>query len=94
MKVGSIEQQPGERMSYSINYSEALNAGDRVVSASAICEPEGLVVENVEPFDEGTRVRFWVRGGTNRIPYKITLSVVTADGELLQDEVTAKIVEV
>lgn len=94
MKLGSFEQQPGERKSYSINYGEALNAGDSVVSASAICEPAGLVVENVEPFEEGTRVRFWVRGGEDRTLYKITVSVKTADGELLQDEVTAKIVEV
>lgn len=94
MKLGSLEQQPTERMSWSINYGEALNAGDSVVSATATCEPEGLIVENVEPFDEGTRVRFWVRGGVGRTNYKITLRVQTADGERLEDEVTAKIVEV
>jgi hypothetical protein len=93
-KVGQLEQQPDERRSYSINYSQALDSGDRVESAAAIAEPAGLVVENVGVFDDGMRVKFWVRGGEHGSTYKITVNAVTAGGERLQDEVIAKIKEV
>ncbi|MEF9946841.1 MAG: hypothetical protein RR800_00615 [Comamonas sp.] len=93
MKLGQIEQQPEERRSYSINYSNYLD-GDRVEQAEGIAEPAGLVVEAVGIYDDGQRVRFWVRGGQAGGSYKISITVRTVGGETLQDEVMAKIKEV
>lgn len=94
MKLGQFEQQPEERRSYSILYESALHTGDQVEQASGKAEPEGLVVENVYVWDEGRRVRFWVRGGEHGVNYKITINAQTRDGEKLQDEIIAKIKEV
>lgn len=93
MKLGQIEQQPGERRSYSINYSNYLD-GDRVEQAEAVAQPDGLVVEAVGVYDDGQRVRFWVRGGQDGGSYKATITVKTVGGEVLQDELTVKIKEV
>lgn len=93
MKLGQFEQQPSERRSYSINYGDYL-AGDRVVEAEGIAQPAGLVVEAIGVYDDGQRVKFWVRGGQSGFAYKISITVRTAEGEVLQDELTAKIREV
>ena len=92
MKLGVVTQQPTERQSYTVDYSEALTDGDNIESAFATSSPEGLVVEHVSPIDP--RVRFWVSGGTSGVSYKVTVTATTADGRTFQDELTFKIKEV
>lgn len=92
MKLGTVTQQPSERLSYTIDYSEALTDGDNVQSAIATVEPTGLTVDNVSAYDP--RVKFWVTGGTSGATYKVTVKTTTADGRLLEDEVTFKIKEI
>ena len=92
MKLGTVIQQPTERQSYTIDYSEALTDGDNVESAYAVAEPQGLVVEDVFPIDP--RVRFWVSGGQAGVAYKVTVTTHTADGRIFQDELTFKIKEI
>lgn len=63
-----------------------------MLTAVAGASPAGLVVEAVSVYDP--RVRFWVRGGTTGVTYKVTVDVETADGRILQDEIVFKIKEV
>jgi hypothetical protein len=91
MNLGTVSQQPAERLSYSVDYADALTDGDNVQSATAAVSPVGLTVNNVSVIDP--RVRFWVNGGTSGVTYKVTLTVVTADGRTFQDEITFKIKE-
>lgn len=92
MKLGTVSQQPVERLSYTIDYSDALSDGDNVDSAFALVSPAGLIVEDVTPLDP--RVRFWVTGGTSGVTYKVTVTTQTADGRVFQDELIFKIKEI
>lgn len=92
MKLGTVIQQPTERQSYTIDYSEALTDGDNVESAYATATPPGLEVTDVSPVDP--RVRFWVSGGEAGTAYKVTVTTHTADGRVFQDELTFKIKEI
>jgi len=92
VRLGTVTQQPAERLSYTIDYSEFLTDGDNVLTAVSTVSPTGLVVEAVSVYDP--RVRFWVRGGTAGVTYKVTVDVGTADGRILQDEIVFKIKEV
>lgn len=89
MKLGSVTQQPAERLSYTIDYSDALTVGDNLQNAGAASTPAGLTVDNVGPYDP--RVKFWVSGGVSGVTYKITITANTADGRTFQDEITMKI---
>lgn len=89
MKLGTVTQQPTERQSYTIDYSEALTDGDNVETAWATVSPEGLIVENVSPIDP--KVRLWVTGGVSGTSYKVTVTTNTADGRIFQDELIFKI---
>lgn len=92
MRLGTVNQQPTERQSYTVDYSEALTDGDNVERAFATVSPEGLVVDNVSPMDP--KVRFWATGGVSGTTYKVSLTVDTADGRVFQDEILFKIKEV
>lgn len=92
MKLGTVTQQPAERLSYTIDYGEFLTDGDNIQTAVlSSVEPSGLTVDSIGVFDP--RVRFWVSGGTAGVKYKVTLDVDTADGRELQDEIIFKIKE-
>lgn len=92
MKLGSAIKQPAERRSYTINYEEALTAGDNVATASATVSPAGLTLEDVGVYDP--RVKFWVSGGTAGTKYKVTVTVNTEDGQIFQDEVFINVKEI
>lgn len=92
MKLGTVTQQPTERLSYTIDYAEALTDGDNAQSAVATVDPYGLTVDNVSVYDP--RVKFWVTGGVAGVTYKVTITLDTADGRVLQDEVIFKIKEI
>jgi len=92
MNLGNINKQPAERFSYTINYVDALTAGDNVESAVATVSPIGLVIDGVSVYDP--RVKFWVSGGTSGVSYKATFTVTTADGRVFQDEIVFKIKEI
>lgn len=92
MKLGTRTQQPAERLSYTVNYGEALTEDDTVMSAEVTTAPAGLTVDDVGIFNP--RVRFWVNGGVDGTNYKVTLTVTTSDGRVFQDEVTFRIKEI
>lgn len=93
MKLGTFSKQPGERLSKSILYVEALDDGDEIASVmSCTVEPSGL--DAMPTLVSGQRVRLWVGGGADATAYKITVRVQTAGGEILEDELTCRVREV
>lgn len=89
MRLGTVKQQPGEKLSYTVEYEDVLTENDEVESAVVLASPSGLIISNVSIFPN--RVRFWVNGGTDGLTYKVTLSVTTADGRVFEDELTFRI---
>lgn len=99
MKLGTINQQPGERISWTLQFSDALTGDDIIVAGvvksitPATANPAGpaLVVDQLTPVD--TRLRFWVSGGVHLGVYKITFTTTSKDGDVFEDEVTVKVKE-
>lgn len=91
MKLGTVSQQPSERLLYTVDYAEALPDGDLPHTATATTTPDSLSVAT--PFTVDSRVRFWISGGTTGISYKIELTVNTALGRVFQDEITMRVKE-
>lgn len=90
MKVGKVEKQPAERVSISVMYDDALDGGDEVSMVEA-CDavPDGF--EASPMLVSGSRVRIWLSGGVRGVTYTITLRVVTAGGEIFEDEIMCKV---
>jgi len=96
MKLGTVTQQPAERLSYTFDYSEYLTDGDNIQTSVGLAEnlsvgSNDLLVEAVTVLDP--RVRFWITGGTAGQRYKVTITSDTADGRTLQDELVVKVKE-
>jgi hypothetical protein len=92
MNLGTVEKQPVERQSYTINYEQALTDGDNVISATTSVAPSGLTVESPSVYDP--RVKFWVSGGLSGITYKVQVTTTTEDGRVFQDELYFKVREI
>lgn len=93
MKVGSFTKQPGEKISNSVLYEDALDVGDYLDTVvSCVAAPAGLTV--FAGLASNDRVRVWYEGGTDGVTYKVTVTVTTHQGERFEDEVTCKVKEI
>ena len=84
MNLGTFKKQPVEVKDYDIDYSEWLTTGDNVQSVDISVSPSGLVIDSV--FVSDPRAKIWISGGTDRVSYKVTATMTTADGRVKQDE--------
>ena len=92
MKLGTFNKQPGERLSNSIVYDDALDEGDSVETlVSCTVEPAGLEVTGM--LVDGSRVRVFAEGGADGQVYKITVVVSTQGGERFEDELLCRVKE-
>ncbi len=92
MKLGTVTQQPSERLSYTVDYKDFLTDGDNVSSVTSAITPTGLVIDEVTVADP--LIKFFISSGSAGIKYKLELNVTTADGRVLQDEIIFKIKEI
>ena len=84
MNLGTFQKQPAELIDYDVDYSEWLTTGDNVQSADVSASPSGLVIEST--FINDLRIKIWISGGTDKVNYKITVTMTTAEGRIKQDE--------
>ena len=93
VKVGIFTKQPGERISNSILYNDALDVDDYLETVdSCIATPPGLSVN--AGLANGSRVKVWHEGGTDGVSYTVTVKVTTHSGERFEDEIICKVKEV
>jgi len=70
-------KDPSAILDYPVRWSQWLEEGDFIVSASIIGSP-GIIVDRKE--HNKTDVRFWVSGGTHGENYFVVITVITANG--------------
>lgn len=93
MKVGTFTKQPGERLSKSITYEDALDVGDYLETVvSCVAAPSGLSVN--AGLSDDKRVRIWFEGGVDKVKYTVTVTVTTHQGERFEDEIVCDVREV
>ena len=82
--LGKFSKQPAERESYSIEFADDLVGQDTIASAVSEVSPAGLTI--ISTLVVGTRVKVLLEGGTALSRYKVTVTVTTDDGRIMQDE--------
>ena len=91
MKLGSFSKQPSEKISLSIKYDRALDDDDEVKEV-LFCSVLPADELQVVPVLVGTkRVRLFTEAGVDTSIYKITLRVLTSNGEEFEDEIICKV---
>ena len=84
MNLGVFQKQPAESIDYDVDYSEWLTTGDNVQSADVSVAPSGLVIDST--FINDPRIKIWISGGVDKVSYKVTVTMTTAEGRVKQDE--------
>lgn len=93
MKVGTFTKQPGERISKSIVYTDALDEGDYIETVeSCSASPAGITVN--AGLSDNERVRVWFDDGVDKTKYTVTVVVTTHQGERFEDEIVCDVREV
>lgn len=103
MILGTFDKQPADVLDYDIDFSSILDDGDTVASVgdppvptplSRVSSPSGLTFGPTVVINSGKTVKQWISGGTNRIQYKITLTVTTNAGRVKQVEFVVRVKDV
>lgn len=99
MLLGRFTKQPAERETYAIEYEDDLATADAILAdpppvveiavLTTLADTTPLRIDAIDV--TGTRVTLWIAGGTVRQAYKITVTVTTSSGRILQDEFLIKI---
>lgn len=89
MILGTFEKQPADVKDYDIDYSQWLVSGDAIATATAVVDQAGLVVDST--FASTNKVKVWLSGGASGVKYKVTVTVSTDDGRVLQHEFVIKV---
>lgn len=93
MRLGTFEKQPRERISKSVFYTDALDVGDSIATVDSVTvEPVGEL-EATPVLVSDDRVRIWTQNGLDGSTYKVTITVTTAFGEILEDELIVRVKE-
>jgi hypothetical protein len=82
-------KQPGEKESYSIDYSADLEGDDFISSAMTTVSDPALIVQST--LCVNSIVKVWVLGGVVGVRYEVSVTTSTNDGRILQDQFYIKV---
>lgn len=91
MSLGSFDKQPREILDYDLDYTDWLPDGDSVESAAVLIDPSDSTLEVISVFINSPRVKIWVRLGTDRITYNLTVLMTSHEGRLKESEFKIKV---
>ena len=89
--MNTFSKQPAEVLDYTFNIEKWMASGDTVQSATATSTPVGLT--NYVTNGTTTSPSVWASGGADGKLYKVTLTVVTADGRTKEFEMKLQVAE-
>lgn len=89
-------KQPAERKYFDISFAKyLLTHGDAAIPDDPI-EAQvatGIVMDEVEWFNDGGFVRLWFTGGTDRTDYLASARLSTIKGEILEGDIIVRVRE-
>lgn len=89
--LDTFPKQPNEVLDYDIDFSDWLaERDDTIASVTADCD-DGIEVDLVTHLN-GV-VKLWMVGGTSGRSYKVTATVVTADGRTKEGDIRIQVRE-
>lgn len=81
-------KDPDERKRYSIDYSEWLDDGERLLTVSAAVAPSDatpILVQDVQIDPSETLVQYYLEGGAPDVDYTILFTVTTSGNQTKED---------
>lgn len=79
-------KQPGESRVYAVNFRNLLAAGDSIDDVTSVTASPAAELTVGTPVIASPRVKFRVEDGSAGTHYKITVTVTTTNGDILEGE--------
>lgn len=89
MILKKFEKQPADVKDYDIDYTPWLVETDTIQSVVVTTDINTLNIDSV--FNTPKRVKVWLSGGLADTVYKVTVTITTEDGRVLQHEFVIKV---
>lgn len=89
MILKKFEKQPADVKDYAIDYTPWLVETDTIQSVAVTTDISTLNIDSV--FNTPYRVKVWLSGGLADTVYKVTVTITTEDGRVLQHEFVIKV---
>lgn len=86
MAAQTLIKQPGESRLYSMDFSGLLAAGETLASVDSVVDSPVGVTFDGSPVASGVYAQQRISGGTSGIKYKVTMTVTTSAGNVLEGE--------
>ena len=87
MIIGSIIQQPSDRIDYDIDCNEFLGVdGDYITEVTTTVEPLGLIAVSLLTSGTPKATKVWIEGGEADVDYKVEVTITTEFGRTKQEE--------
>ena len=99
MSIGYVAQQPNERIKYSVDFSRWLETGETCQSGTAFSALESgasgtLQASTVYIGSDAKSVYLFISGGLDGDVYKVTVSVTTSIGQILEADFIVEVREI
>ena len=72
-----VSKAPGDRVDYDVDFSDWLEVGD-VLASATVEAATGITIDEQTVYPEA--VKIWVEGGQNGNTYGVTVTVQTTEG--------------
>lgn len=89
MILRKFEKNPADVKDYDIDYSPWLVESDTIQSVTVVSDIDTLEIKSV--FNTTNRVKVWLAGGVDGVIYKVSVTITTEDGRVLQHEFIMKV---
>ena len=91
MILGTINSAPGNRLQYTIDYSDWLQRGETLVSVVFSIDSGPATIDTVSYNPRATETRFFLNGGTAGSSYNIFAFATTTFGQQRTDQIAVQV---
>ena len=91
MILGTINSAPGNRLQYTIDYSDWLQRGETLVSVVFSIDSGPATIDTVSYSPRATETRFFLNGGTPGSNYNIFAFATTTFGQQRTDQLAVNV---
>ena len=91
MILGTINSAPGNRLQYTIDYSQFLQKGETLESVSFSVSSGSATIDTISYDPKKTEVRFFLNGGDASSTYNIISIATTTFGQQQTDQIIVQV---
>lgn len=92
--LGIVKKQPSETIDVDIDFSVFLPETDTILQVTSVSDVVGLDIPFTDIVESGKTAKVWLSAGIDATEYKVTTTITTTGGRVIEVEFKVKVKEV